>query len=499
MNYATPTTLITLLLLGAALPANAADGVPAAPAPAASSGIPATLKPLTFDEGRGVFEFTERLRFEDRQDNFDFNSAAHSPTDGNWFLQRFRAGLTWKSSADFSFQLQLQDVRELGSERPKVPFILGAEGNDALDLRIASVSWGDAKKSPVVFTLGRQVLSFGEERLVGPGDWNNFARTFDAGKLVWSVVPGKTTATAFVSSVVNIEGNNLGDGWKFDHSSSNDIFSGVYVTTKLDATSVLDGYLLWRDKKDNNPIYNAPTTAIPAAARTAAAYDIGQDVFTLGTRFFAPPKDGEFDSEFEGAWQWGHVNRQTTAATGSYAGSSPTLDQQAWAIHALVGYTPKGLPGKLRFDVEYNVASGDTNRTDDKNGSFMTMFPSGHKWYGFMDVIGWKNLRETVATMRFTPLPKTAVRVDYHSFSLYSSQDAWYRKNGVATVRPLNAAAQNAPRDAGDELDLTFTWTPRPWATFDVGWSKFFAGSYLQATGAKSDASFFYLQTTFKL
>ena len=499
MNYTTPATIISLLLLGAALPALAADPSPAStPAPAPTVFLP-TLKPLTFDEGRGVFEFNERLRFEDRQDNFDFNSAAHSPTDGSWFLQRFRAGLTWKTSPDFSLQLQIQDVREMGSERPKVPFILGAEGNDAADLRIASVTWGDPKKSPVVFTLGRQVLSFGEERLVGPADWNNFARTFDAGKLVWSVVPGQTTATFFVSSVVNIEGTNLGDGWQFDHSSSNDIFSGIYVTTKLDKTSVLDGYLLWRDKKDNTPIYTAPTTAIPAAARTAAAYDIGQDVFTLGTRFFAPPKEGEFDSEFEGDWQWGNVNRQTTTATGQYGGSTPTLDQQAWALHSLVGYTPNGWPGKVRFDVEYNVASGDTNRTDSKNGSFMTLFPSGHKWYGFMDAMAWKNMREFVATVRFVPLPQTAVRVDYHWFSLYSTQDAWYRKNGVATVRPLNAAAQGAPNDAGGELDLTFTWTPRPWATIDVGYSNFSAGSYLQATGARSDASFFYIQTTFKL
>jgi hypothetical protein len=493
MKHATFGALVSLLLLGTASSAHADDTV------AFGSGIPATLKPITFDDGRGVVEVIERLRLEDRRENFDFNSAAHSPSDGSWFLNRLRAGFTWKPDSDLALQLQLQDVREWGSERPKVPFILGAEGNDALDLRIASVTWGDPKKSPVGFTIGRQVLSFGEERLVGPGDWNNFARTFDAGKLVWTVVPGKTTATLFVSSVVNIEGTNLGDGWKFDHSSTKDMFSGAYVTTKLGQASTLEGYVLWRDKKDNSPVYNAPTTALPAPARTAAAYDIGQDIYTIGGRFVRPPKEGDVDLEFEGAWQGGKVNRQTTAATGSYAGSTPTLEQQSWAIHTLIGYTPEGAPGKLRGDLEYNIASGDTNRTDNKNGSFMTLFPSGHKWYGFMDVIGWKNLREMVATLRFTPLPKTAVRVDYHWFSLYTAQDAWYRKNGVATVRPLNAAAQNAPTGLGGELDLTFTWTPRPWAAFDVGYSEFFAGTYLGATGARSNASFFYFQTTLKM
>jgi hypothetical protein len=492
MKYSTYGAALLLSLLTTLAPAHAADATPA-PKP-----VPAPLKPLTFDDGKGVFELVERLRYENRSDNFDFNSAAHSPTDDSWFVQRLRVGFTWKPDPGLAVQLQLQDAREWGSDRPKVPFILGAEGNDALDLRIASITWGDPKNSPVVFTIGRQVLAFGEERLIGPGDWNNFARTFDAGKLVWSIVPGKTTASFFVSSVVNIKGTALGDGWEFDESSGNDIFSGVYVTTKLDKTSVLDGYLLWRGKKHNDPIYTAPTPTIPAPARTAAAYDIGQHIFTLGTRYVRPPKEGALDAEFEGAWQWGNVNRQTTAATGPYAGSTPTLDQQAWAIHTLVGYTPTGLPGKLRLDLEYNVASGDTDRTDDTNGSFMTLFPSGHKWYGFMDVIGWKNLREFVATARLVPLPKTTVRIDYHDFSLYSSQDAWYRKNGVATVRPLNAAARNAPRSVGEELDLTLGWTPQPWVAVDLGWSRFFAGSYLSATGASSDADFFYLQTTLK-
>ena len=62
-----------------------------------------------------------------------------------------------------------------------------------------------------------------------------------------------------------------------------------------------------------------------------------------------------------------------------------------------------------------------------------------------------------------------------------------------------NAAAQGAPRHAGDELDFTVGWTPRAWATVEAGWSHFSAGPYLRATGAASGADFVYIQTSLKL
>lgn len=464
-----------------------------------AAAAPATLPPLTFDQGRGTFEIVERLRFEDRTDNFDFDSSAHSPTDDSWWVQRVRLGATWKPAPLWSLQAQVQDAREWGSERPNVPFILGSEGDDPLDLRLASVTWGDAKKTPVVVTLGRQTLAFGDERVVGISEWNNFARTFDAAKAAFTVIPNQLTATVWVSSVVSVRPTTSGEGWEFNRSSGDDWFSGVYLANKLGARDTFDVYALWRDKRKNDPIYTAPTAPIPAGARTAAAYDIAQNVYTFGTRFVRAPKAGAFDAEFEAAWQGGNVDRQTTSpAVGVYGGSSARLDHRAWAIHTLVGYSPEGAPGKLRFNAEYNVASGDTHRSDDKNGSFMVMFPSNHPFYGFMDLFAWKNVEEWVATLRFSPLPNTTVRLDYHDLSLYTTSDAWYRANGVSTVRPVNDAARHSGRSAGREIDVSAAWTPAPWLRLDLGWSWFKSGAYLEGTGAHSDARFLYVQTTLK-
>ncbi|MEO6992547.1 MAG: alginate export family protein [Lacunisphaera sp.] len=461
--------------------------------------IPENVPPVTFDEGRGVIQIAERLRLEDRSNNFDFNSAVHSANDDSWLLHRLRLGLTWKPDAQTSVQVGLQDSREFGSDRPNVPYISGAEGTDVLDLQLAAVTWGNPATAPVSFTLGRQSLAFGDERLVGPGDWGNLMRAFDGAKVIWNLVPGKTTVTFFATETVHIGEETGGNGWKFNNSGRGDLFSGAYLSHKLTPKDTLETYVFWRNKSNNGPIYTTTNTSIPVAARTTAPYDIGQDVVTFGARFVRGPKPGAFDHEYEAAYQAGNVDRQTLTNTGPYGGNRAKLDQAAWAIHGLLGYTPDNVAWKPRLSVEYNVASGDTNRADGKNGSFMGMFPSNHKFYGTMDAFAWKNIREAVASVRFVPVAKTTLRIDYHRFSLYTDEDAWYRANGVATVRPLNAAAQSAPTRVGDEIDINGSWTPRPWAAIDIGYAHFLSGAYLSATGARSDADFFYLQTTLKL
>ena len=42
---------------------------------------------------------------------------------------------------------------------------------------------GNAKQFPISAKVGRQELSYGDERLVGAFDWNNIGRVFDAAKL----------------------------------------------------------------------------------------------------------------------------------------------------------------------------------------------------------------------------------------------------------------------------------------------------------------------------
>ncbi|WP_075088547.1 alginate export family protein [Verrucomicrobium spinosum] len=138
-----------------------------------------------------TFDFQERLRFEYRENNFDFNDGVNSLTDDSWLLQRARVGIKVSPTDYLSFYVQGQSSLELDSDRPNEPGVMGAEGDDAIDLRQAYIKIGPKDLN---ITIGRQILSYGDERLIGAFDWNNLSRTFDAvkfhyGTKDWSIEP----------------------------------------------------------------------------------------------------------------------------------------------------------------------------------------------------------------------------------------------------------------------------------------------------------------------
>src|SRR6266568_3972009 len=155
--------------------------------------------PLCFLDGKLCFDIQDRLRFEARNNNFDFNSGVDSLTDDNWLLNRFRIGVAFKPVDWLKIYAQGQDSREWFSDRPNIPGALGAEGDDNFDLRQGYIQLGPKWLNA---TVGRQTLVYGDERLVGMSDWNNFGRTFDAVKLHYE--KAKLSVDVFSASVVTI-------------------------------------------------------------------------------------------------------------------------------------------------------------------------------------------------------------------------------------------------------------------------------------------------------
>ncbi len=495
-----------ILTFGLSLSARAAD-VTEAGRNVTEQKLAGACNPLSFADDKLVFDVQERLRLEERNNNFDFNDKVNSSTDALFLLQRFRLGMLVKPDGWLKLYAQGQDSREIDSKRDKVPFVLGAEGDDPFDLRQGYVELGDLNEFPLSAKVGRQELIYGDERLVGAFDWNNFSRTFDAVKLHYQNTEQRFWADAFAAHVVTIQGTgpqgNYGED--FNDANWNDTFAGVYGSTTKLAFQTTDAYFLYRNKESNNPLYQDDATP---TSHTARPYDIKEEIYTIGLRMKSTPgKLNGFDYETEGAYQWGRDAGRIGTAYPNTINGGTMLDHSAFAAEGRLGYTWEDAAWKPRLGAEYSVASGDKNPNDHSDQSFLNLFPTNHKFYGYMDLFAWKNVHDPSLQLKLTPYQdKTdpwkniTVELDGHAFWLFTNQDTWYRANAVTTVRPLNAAALSANTYVGSEIDLIIGYQPMKWVKLQAGYSHFFAGDYVRETAAgtngQDDADFAYLQTT---
>jgi hypothetical protein len=437
--------------------------------------------PLSFFDGKVVFDLQERLRWENRSNNYDFNSAARSPTDGNWFEQRLYIGLTIKPVEWLKIYAQAQDLREFNALRPNIPGTMGAEGDDAFDLRQAYIEISDYDKCPWGLKVGRQELSYGDERLVGVLDWANYSRTFDAAKVIYKGQGFSFEAFTSTPVIITKDKYDQSDLFNGEETHRDLVFSGGYLSFDSLPFGVWDFYSFVLDQAHGNTGYvqGLLNTPLPKGSLLERS-----DFVTLGTRIKGDPKKlhgWEYSGEF--AWQVGKVR---------------DLNLNAYALNAGVGYNFLYTPWTPRIFAEYNYASGDDNPADHDLGTFQNLFPTNHKFYGVMDMFSWQNMEDSHLSVSVNPTKSLTTEVGYYAHWLASTNDAWYRANGINTVRPVNAAARNAGSYQGSELDLILTWNVKKYLQIQGGYAHFFAGSYLTDTGAHDDANFGYVQATLK-
>lgn len=451
-------------------------------------------KPLSFLDGKLIFDLHARTRWEIRENNFDFDDSVNTLTDDNWFLFRFRIGVTLKPVAWLKIYTQGQDAREWLSDRPDFPGQLGAEGDDTFDLRQAYIEIGDPKAFPLTLKAGRQILSYGDERLIGAFDWNNIGRTFDAVKLRWE--EKAWWIDAFTSSVVvPARGRyNQSDFYNGTETDRDQVFSGLYFSTTALRFQTTDFYALHL-YENSNPRFlptaigdsNFVTLGLRIkskpgffAPKEVSARAGGKEVVDGRNLPAPPPRPVGFDYDAELAFQTGEVRG---------------LDLTSFAAHAGLGYT-LDVPWMPRLGVAYSYATGDGDPLDGKIETFQNLFPTNHKFYGQMDVFSWQNMHDLEASVKAQPVKAVTLKAEYHGFWLASTDDVWYRANGVTAVRPLTPVARQASNYAGSEVDLLAQWVVSKNFTVEAGYSHFFAGDYLDDTGAADDADFGYVMAT---
>ncbi|MDX2227080.1 MAG: alginate export family protein [Verrucomicrobiae bacterium] len=444
--------------------------------------------PITAADGKVIFDVQERLRFEWRDNNFDFNGGVESNTDDAYVLQRVKIGMRIKPDDWWNIYTQAQDSREINSQRPDDPGFFGAEGDSAIGLKQANVTFANYKELPFGITVGRQELSYGDERLIGAFDWNNIGRVFDGVKMRFQQL--NWNVEGFAVMPVNMRVSHFND------TDYKDRFFGVYYTMNYIPKQTTDFYVFFRNKTNVDSGFPTGGSVFETDRpfNSVAGTQKG-DYVTLGTRMKSVPGQlGPWDYALEANGQVGSINANA-ADTSINNATSRRRDLLAFAGFVQGGYTFEG-PMRPRFGVGYDYATGDGNPNDGTNTSFQNLFPTNHKFYGFMDFFAWRNIHNPRAGFSITPVGKLNLSLDYHAFFLDTTGDSWFRANASTPVRAVSGRA-NVSNFVGQEIDLVARYPLFKWMRLEAGYSHFFTGDYLRTSGSvgSSDADFAYVQT----
>lgn len=391
----------------------------------------------------------------------------------NYLLYRIRPHVGYNSEW-FSAYVEGRHSGEENDERKPNPEV------DDFDLHQAYVTIGNHKEFPLSLKIGRQELVYGDERLIGPSAFNNVGRTFDAAKLRWQ--NAWFGVDFFASRVVLIDNHN------FNMSNDYEYFSGAYFSSKLIPKQTTEWYFLARNASANATSYPATTTQVVGSAR---------DIYTVGFRVKSNPGELHgWDYTGEVMGQFGHYNDPARPV------GLNSLEQRAYAFVAGGGYTFTDVLYTPRVGLEYDFGSGDHNPNDNKHETFDNLFPTNHKFYGFMDFVSLQNIHDVSVNSSIKPLPRLAMTANYHSFFLADTHDNFYtvtgaRRGGIGAT-PGTGYGINPNYDSyvGSELDLITTYNINPQTVFEVGFGHFFTGKYidqsLSAVGTK-DANWVYV------
>jgi hypothetical protein len=322
-----------------------------------------------------------------------------------------------------------------------------------------SLPIGDNAKATV--RAGRQELVFGAERLIGALDWANVRRTFDGVR--GTITCPENQLDLFLTRPVQIE------KYDFDNANNTQVFGGIYDTLKLpmvlpNANTKLEAYGLYL-KRDG--------VTFPGV--TGAG---NERRYTVGARVSSNPKP--FDFDVEGDWQWGDFRGENI---------------KAWSIASEGGYTLANVACTPRLFLGFDAASGDRHKNDGNLETFNQLFPTGHIYFGYADLVGRQNIIDLHPGIEATLLQnakfaqKVGVRAEYHQFWRESASDALYQATG-APLRVGTAATRST--DIGSEIDVMLRWQiDRHWLTY-FGYSHVFHGSFIQETGPAKDVDFTY-------
>jgi hypothetical protein len=333
--------------------------------------------------------------------------------------------------------VSLQDYRVWGNEEQVKNF--GSFG-----LHEAWVEFN--VKDKVEFKLGRQEISYDDNRLLGNLDWAQQARKHDG-------------------LVIKVNHNNskLHVGASFNQSAEQTIGT-VY---QLKNYKVLT--YAWYNQKLDSGRTNLSVYAVADGISTDTAVTHKSPVVYFRFTF------GPYVS-----FKYKHFNGNL----GAYLQTGKTINNQKILAFFTYLYGEYTSP-KINVGLGYDYLSGKNESKSNNNyNAFNTLYPTNHKFYGHMDYFldipaDTKNggLQDLYARLQYKPKPKGMLGFDAHYFLLANKK-----------LDAINIG-QFLKEPLGFEFDLYGSYMPIDFMTINAGYSFMIATKSMEAIKAGANGS----------
>jgi hypothetical protein len=371
------------------------------------------------------------------------NSFANTPDDFIFTSARLAAKANVNETT--SAFIQMQSVRQWGNEvGTSSGGAFAGDGNASLSPNNTDASVGihqayftlkNFLNLPIGFDakVGRQEIMLDGWRLFGNTIWTQGMQTHDA-----ITLHHKHDNISLVLGYILAAENDRTD-------DPNDSTDRENYLAHLNVKGILGGQF--------SAIYDYDTNSSGTAAQTR-----DNQIWTIGFR--QAGKLAGLDYRGEYYYQGGAANGQNDGS------ETLDFDRDAYMFGLRVGKTFNNVSFKPGLTVWYDYLSGTTDE-DQRNGdfgSFNTLFDTGHKYYGLMDVFlgvgsggntGTQGLglQDFALKGKINPMPGWTLKAHYHWFWTAEGAAANTTTRGFANV---TAAGQDPLGNfLGNELDIT--------------------------------------------
>ncbi|MCU0707955.1 MAG: alginate export family protein [Pirellula sp.] len=398
-----------------------------------------SLKQIPIGE-KGTLDFggQYRLRHHDEQ---NFRGLGLNGRDDDFLLDRTRFYFDYKMTPRARVFAEFLDAGSSGETFG--PRVIEVQHLDAQNL-FAEYKVIESQQGSLNLRAGRQELLYGQQRLLSPLDWANNRRRFDGFVSQWNNDDRATDLILVRPDRIDFD--------SFDAPDQSRALYGVYDSNKTFKNPVDLYYLVYED------------TRIDEHVHTVGILQKGEDNGLLW--------EGEFGYQF-----------------GRYANGS---DISAGAVTVGLGRKGSGEWAPTLWGY-YDWASGG----DAIGEGWNHLFPLVHRYQGFMDLFGRRNIHDINVLGTITPTKKWSLLAWYHYMLLANTAQGPY----TAVLTPFNPGGTVGGRELGHELDLLSTYKLTVRSDLVLGFSYFWSGDYydnsLDALGNPlfdGDASFFYTQ-----